>query len=264
MNDGSDAAPKTLLEALLAWANPALIDEVKRHERRRTTYSMKRYHRPALLPDAQHLDPEELRWSSGGDTRLLDAAWEALERDFSARIIRAEIYLQGVQVAPELETVHRPIPGVWASDCHFNFEDSTIGVQRCRYTAVRASRTPPAEVAVSRNGPAPSTITSENVRRLTDDEVFTLLEDYARRVVEEPYALLLPSRISFMPMIARKMRFRAEAGELRDTLADEARDLELWIAERAPSHQSPAADSIENAMRVEYRTLKAQSKGMKP
>lgn len=264
MEKAPDGLPVPLFDALLAWSDLALVEEVKSEERRHTPYEMARFSKPSLLPHKEHLDPKKRGWADDRDYTMLYAAWDGLERDFKRRILSGEIHILGVQTAPECETTHRVVPSVWAADFRFDFQNDFIIVRKNRYTAVRATRIRPVE-AKSWQGPAPEEpITAESVRRLTDAEVFTLLEDYARRVIEEPYALMLPSRISFMPMIARKMRHRAGVGELQGKLAHEARDLATWIAERVPSHQSPDVHSIENAMRDEYRVLKAQSNAMKP
>jgi hypothetical protein len=65
------------------------------------------------------------------------------------------------------------------------------------------------------------------------------------------------TKVSFMPIILRKMRARAEAGAMFDTLSAEAAELERWIQDKAPSHQTPTAGAIENALRIEYKRLKA-------
>ncbi len=89
-----------------------------------------------------------------------------------------------------------------------------------------------------------------------------MLEDHARRVVEGPDAkLIAPGKISLMPIIKRKMLYRAEQGETRETLAAECRELADWIATKVPSHQVPAADTIENVLRNDYRPLKPRSNG---
>ncbi len=70
-------------------------------------------------------------------------------------------------------------------------------------------------------------------------------------------------KASMMPIIRRKMQHRASTGELLETLADEGAELCRWIEAKVPSHQVPTPGAIENALRREYRDLKAQSKPMK-
>jgi len=97
------------------------------------------------------------------------------------------------------------------------------------------------------------------VRELSDEDVLFLLEEHARRVTEsKSYPVLDPgiTKVTFMPLILRKMQARAAAGELLSTLAAEAAMLENWIQEKAPSYQTPTAGTIENSLRQEYRRLK--------
>ena len=108
---------------------------------------------------------------------------------------------------------------------------------------------------------APAALRPEDLPNLSDEMVLALLEEHARRVVESPDAELFPpGKISFMPLILRKMEARAAAGELLPELAGEAAWLAAWIKGKAPSHQTPTASTIENSLRSRYRPLKPRSK----
>lgn len=100
---------------------------------------------------------------------------------------------------------------------------------------------------------------------LDDETVLALLEENARRVAAKPDTQLFPpGKISLMPLIRRRMEFRAGAGELLPSLAGEAAALKAWIASKVPSHQVPSAKAIENGLRSDYAALRARSKPMIP
>ena len=195
----------------------------------------------------------------------MNHAWDALLEDFRRRIQLGQIYLSGVPTRPKREGSVRPIPSPWAPDFEFDlFKDAvTIGV-RFRYVAVTASQTAPPEAPrePGTGGSSGLTVTADNVPELGDETILALLEEHAKRVVEKGARLIAPGKISLMPMIERKMRYRAQTGELSETLAEEAKTLATWVATKVPSHQVPTAAAIKNALRTVYRGLKAQSNGI--
>ena len=257
----------SLFEALVRWTDDGLVAKVRGCEARHTLYEMTSVtHRPCLSSDEELRVPSSTSWMGGpADYALLIDSHQLLERDFRQRMVQGECYLQGVQTKPNLLMAPEGIPGVWAAECNFDFKENTLTVAKRRFVAVKASRRPPAEMhlenAAGGIGPRP-TITADNVGTLSDEEVLILLEDHARRVVEGPGARLIPAgKISLMPIIKRKMLQRHKAGVLEDKLVAEARILAGWIAAKAPSHQVPTADSIENSLRNDYKALVAESKG---
>jgi hypothetical protein len=66
-----------------------------------------------------------------------------------------------------------------------------------------------------------------------------------------------PGRKSVMGRVEAEMRARADRGELRPRLSEEARFLEHWAKSQFPDHQHPPkASSIQNALRNIYNELK--------
>ena len=266
MADLAETQVLSLKEALQRWSDPTLVEAVLVEESRLAPSEMAEFPRGWLSPLSdlgRRPDPDWVlaRPNYGG----LIAAWRALEHDMCRRMAAAEFYLSGIQTKPLMTTEQRPIPGVWAAECEFDFMKDTITVGELRFVAVQASRMPPTRGPGVTNASGPAVIrpdiTAESVRELADEEVFKLLEDYARRVVEDRSSKLsMPVKVSFMPIIRRKLRHRFETDAARETLGAEAHALAEWIKTKVPSHQTPTAASIENELRVDYRDLKAQSK----
>jgi hypothetical protein len=263
MTGPDPAARLRVADALRLWCDPGLVRAVVAAESKYTEVTIHKLGHPNLGGARPARDRGALVDSSTLQ-RNHDAymfAWNALAADFRRRLVGGELFLLGVQVHPERETAHRPVPGVWAAEYEIDYETDELRVAGRRYVAVVCTRAPPADPEAPRTDPgrAPSPITSEGVGDLSDEEVALLLEEHARRVVEDPEIKVLDPGITkktFMPIILRRMRWRAEAGQMCDTLAREAAELERWIQEKAPSHQTPTAGTIENALRNEYRRLK--------
>ena len=255
-----------LSEAVLTWCAPQLVEEIRKHERRCSRHDLISWRWPRLVPDAELRQPTGDDWMAGGSSSApaLRDAWANLENE-CRRLMRAgEIYLSGVPVKPELTTETQLIPAAWASELKFDLIADAILLPGRKFANVLASKQPPVVIAggLARPSGRLPLITPENLRELSDEEVFLIVEDHARRVVESPSANLSPGKLSFMPIIIRKLRFRADHGELLETLAAEARALEAWIKGKVPSHQTPTVGTIENFIRIEYASKKAQSKAM--
>lgn len=266
--------PLPLRAALELWCDPTLVEGVRARERELTEHEMSLVtERPRLVTTAELTQPAADQWMKAPpDCSRLMAAWRALEADLRDRLIREHFFLRGVMTRPTLATEAVPIPPAWAADAEFDFVSNSVSVNDTRFSGVMASRAAPeaslrapvgsggASLDPPARPDAPAPITMETVRSLTDDEVLTLLEDHARRVVENPDYPALDSgitKVSFMPLILRMMRARAASGELMPTLAGEAAALEKWIQQKAPSHQCPTAGAIENSLRDHYWQLKA-------
>ena len=105
-----------LLDAMIAWCDPVLVGAVKGRERRCTFESLRGFSRPALLPKVVHASSINYHSDVADELQPLAEAWFALERDFCDRVIRGEISIQGVQIAPELETEHPGREIAWEID----------------------------------------------------------------------------------------------------------------------------------------------------
>lgn len=147
----SDSAERqTLLGALLTWCDASLVQDLRDRERRHTEYDLSALSRGYISRAEELRRPFEREWMLGApDLTLVLEAWQRLERDFGRRMEAEEFYLSGVQTSPDLTTTPRPIPGVWASDCQFNFQKGTVTVANRRFVAVSASRVEAAEPATS-------------------------------------------------------------------------------------------------------------------
>lgn len=274
-NNGRDAMeeceqPKRLKlrEAVIEWCDPDILAAIRGEEGWGTLDSLARLQWPCLSgPDFPRHPKEGIDQI---DYPRLDALWKFVTTDFVRRMEDGDFYLSGVQQAPELTTAERPIPGVWASACKFDFRSSVVTVNGMRFGSVTASRIAPAPMPSSGTqdsaaaGSRP-TITAETAVSLSDEEVFALLEDYARRVVEEEGSSLgMPVKVSFMPIIRRRMEHRIRTGEACSTLAAEAEELAAWIKIKVSGHQTPKPGSIENELREDYWRLKPSSTAMIP
>ncbi len=269
MSDVEQPKRLRLREALIEWCDPELVAAVLRTER--------------LIPAAQgkmggriHLcPPGEIRKPLGADDKIdwVDErqyydAWHALEADFVRRVEEGELHLTGVELAPELTTEPRAIPGVWASSCQFFFGSSRLHVRRPKvylhFGAVTVSRQPPDGGAALVQAPSqrlPARIMPENVATLSDDLILRLLEEHADRVLRSPDAQLIePGRISLLPIIKRKLLMRAEQGETRETWKAEAQWLASWIESKVRSHHVPVASTIERSLRGYYSPPNRRSK----
>lgn len=134
----------SMLDALVQWSDPDLVETVRACERRHTLHEMSSFTGPRLVPDSELRKQFEKEWMLGGpDYTLIAGAWRRLYADFVQRLTREEFHLSGVQTRPVLTTVRRPIPGVWAAECEFDFTQSVVTILEVRFTAVTASRTAP-------------------------------------------------------------------------------------------------------------------------
>ena len=67
-----------------------------------------------------------------------------------------------------------------------------------------------------------------------------------------------PGRPSIMSAIVQELEAIAREGKLRQTLAQQARDLESWARATFSGKQTPKALAIENGVRIAYRVLKKE------
>ena len=72
--------------------------------------------------------------------------------------------------------------------------------------------------------PAMTRLDKTMIAAMDDEAILELLEEHAKRVIAGPGAkLIAPGRVSFLPIIKRKMMHCAEHGELLPAKTDEAR-----------------------------------------
>ena len=270
MDDVETPETLPLSDAILRWTDTALVEAVRAAERRYIPHQLNEFYRRAggfrfrILVDSEVSEPGDQGWMGRPSYEWLIAAWNDLERGFRKRLITS-IYLAGVQIkrVPQLEK--RAIPQAWASAGEIDNSRGTVSMGDIKFAAVTATRNVlkvtevDVSAAVASNIMPP--ITEANVRALSDEEVLRLLEDHGRRVVEKDAGpLIQPSRVSFGPILLRRMRWRAESGELCGTLAAECAQLTEWLKTKISHHQIPTAKAAEEPLREAYRLLKAGSR----
>ncbi|BDG74055.1 hypothetical protein [Roseomonas fluvialis] len=255
----------SLLEAMTQWCEPRLVNRVREEERKFIAIELHRYFMPKLTHETEWSQPTSRSWMAETNYVFLTAAWNELTIDFRRRIERGEMYLRGVLSGDDPAAAIEAIPGFWAAELMFDLRANAVRRDSRTYLAVRVSKQAPAEPPVAKNEVPPAAaeprgpVTPLTAATLTDEEVFVLLDEYARRVVaEEGSPLRLPVKVSFIPILRRKMRQRFATGEHALTLGAEAAALEEWIKTKVDGHQTPSAGHIENELREEHRRLKAQ------
>ncbi|MGG5819124.1 hypothetical protein [Falsiroseomonas sp. HW251] len=158
MSDGDGSCAITLLDALVDWSDPDLVEAVRRCERTHTADEMSCFTGPRLVPNSELRRPLEKEWMLGGsDYTLIVGAWRRLYADFVHRLTRGQFYLSGVQTRPVLTTTPTHIPGAWAAECEFDFVRNVATVGDVRFAAVTASRSALSNSgAGERNDPRPA------------------------------------------------------------------------------------------------------------
>ncbi|WPB83746.1 hypothetical protein [Sediminicoccus rosea] len=280
-----------LRDAVLKWCSQPLVSDVQVAECR-LTYAEHNHLGLILLSEREALrQPDRFDHASSGDYNALRTAWDCVLQDLRRRIESNALFVDGVRLAPERGTLPEEISNHWAADMSFDVMRNTISLGRDRFGAIRVSTTriplrsdragmeisagahpdsePSTEAAASSAYPGrPFKLTKaglydlapEDVVRLSDDTLLALLEEHARRVIGTPDAKLIsPGKVSFLPIILRKMIHRAERGELLPRLADEGEYLAQWIASKVEHHHLPAAGTITRTLGRNYAVLKARS-----
>ncbi len=243
-----------LHEAVAAFCDPARVAMVIAIEERLSDAQMESFHKVRLRPRPPDPQPEPVRRPnlSDPDYIAMNYHWKILLDEFRSLIADGKIAISGVKL--EDATGERVvIPPAIVLEYVLDFRHDSFGGHIQPYRLVRASRAPPQGLAT----PRPAPIGAESVRDLTDEEILVLLEEYARRVVEEEGSKLqMPAKVSFIPIIRRKMAYRSRTGEMQSTLAAEAAALADWIKTKVNGHQTPKPATIENELREDYRRLK--------
>ena len=261
-----------LLDALLRWTDPALIEAIRQQERRLDPSMLRMFY--AANPLWCRLIPIEEAGQTPAMDRTAEAsgvfvpsirtansppltdAWRTAIRSFCAWLPR-HAAITGVQTRPEPSPDRKPIPGAWASDAQIDFHVSALTIGDARYSAVEiAERSDDVRAQASISELTHRVrITPENVSELRAEELLLAVEEVHQRVARD--ALKMPSgKISVMPLVHLRMRERAREGKLHDTQAAECEELAAWAKSVAPSHQIPTPRSIGNELGKEYRRLR--------
>ena len=264
MNEPTDTL-LLLSDALMDWSAPELVEEIRKQERLCTPRQLEFQGLPRLVTD------DELRHPTGdGNMEPRNpavaewrAAWESLEWEFRNRIRAGDLHLSGVLVKPELTATPRPISSAWAFEFEFDLFADAVTIAHRRFADVRVSKLNLVVAVVSPARPAGRLppITPENLRDLTDDEVLLLLSDHAERVVRsKDGALIHPGKVTLLPIVRSKMRYRSDMGELLGTLTAECLFLSKWIADKAAHNFStPKPKTIGKVLGKEYALLNPRS-----
>ncbi len=220
-----------------------------------------------VLPQAEVFNDELEVLRSHELKSALQAANKRLEADFRAMVERGHLTMSGVQTSPEREATRGPIPSEWILDYRIDTAQNVVEVESFRWVSVKASRVQSTEPSTAHTATRTPDVTSilqkDGVRNMSDEDILTVLEEHARRVVDDQTPLSPSAGVSLMPLIKRKLQHRAENGEMLPSIIGESEALERWIKDKAPSFHTPSAKPIENSIRSDYNRLKAQSKGIK-
>ena len=262
----------SLMRALERWCDPAFLEAVRVAERAHTARELLGFRRdprdfpePRLTAPGEWRQPSRQDWMAGRSTNFthLTVAWDALSRDFRTQIETGALHLEGVEITDTHDAEPQALPGAFASVYKFDFDRNALSLDKKRYVAITVSRTPSVWAGIEnlskRSG---RELTPDVLPTLTDDQILLLLEEHAKRVVESKAPNMFPpGKISLMPIIQRKMKWRAEQGLLLCSIAAEATMLAEWIKEALPSHQTPSAATIKKVMGRCYAALKGRSTG---
>ena len=132
-----------LLNALVQWCNPALVDAVRIAERGYTMHDLVTYPQPKLTP------PDEWRQPSGQDWMVqtiftgLNWAWRALHADFRQQVEDCALFMEGVEVTDTYDQESQILSGTFAAEYVFDFELNTVRLGKKRYVAITVSRKAP-------------------------------------------------------------------------------------------------------------------------
>jgi hypothetical protein len=249
-----------LLEALVQWSDPGLVEAVHRAESEHTAYELIYWKLPKLSEQSQWRQPKPGQVGDPAHVQLR-LAWDALDRDFRMRIETGAMFLEGVEVTDDHDAQPQALRGAFAAEFKFDFALNTLSLGKRRFSAITVSRTPGPSASTKSPLPPAEWTRPLKVDDLTDDEILDLLEENARRVLADPTVKLFPpGKLTVMPLIRGKMRHRAGQAELLSTLAAEADWLHKWASSRVELHFVPAVPTIKKVLNKEYEVLKARSK----
>jgi len=262
--------PLLLFEALKTHCSPSLMADLRREELQLTRYQHQQRGQPLLSDVSELRQPNDGDWMDGQrDFSDFYNAWDRVLENFQGIIEQGAVELDGVQILPVATTDRVDLPGAWAAMMRFDLRANTIGTHHAKYASIRVHRPRPAKADVppgvcsarmSTDASGKVWLKPTDVGSLSDDTILSLLEEHARRVVGTPDAKLIsPGKVSFLPIILRKMTHRAELGELLPRLVDEGEYLAQWIASKIDHHHLPSAGTITKTLGKNYAVLKARS-----
>lgn len=147
----------SIRDALLAWAEPTLLERVRRLERLVADVNGRQLRFPRLFGRSL---PASFDWSTTPPAEAMQPeaslakAWTDLLADMRRRFEAGEWEVKGVQTFPLREAARAPIPGFWAAEFHFDVEANTIRVVQFNrtvqtYTAVEVRKVAGCPVSVS-------------------------------------------------------------------------------------------------------------------
>lgn len=253
-------------QALRQFCDPELVAAVRSAEGNYSEITLRVFGHPNLGGARAPRPGDNLTGSSTSQRHHAEYmfAWNAMMADFRNKLVQEDLFLLGVSVLPTRDTTFSLIPGVWAADYEIDFETEVVSVGANRYLAVRCTPVRPMLAVNSpSNAPAESPRrTAAGIGELTDEEILELLEEHARRVIAGPDSkLIAPGKISMMPLIAGKLRHRAERGELLATQAAEMLWLYNWVKSKVDLHYVPKPGAIKRVLGKQYEALKVRSNG---
>lgn len=102
---------------------------------------------------------------------------------------------------------------------------------------------------------AETLIDRDFIERFHDKELWKLPDFWFDDLPTGPS---FPGRPSVMCAIVQELKARAKRDELAETLAAEARVLSAWASKTFPGQQTPTSRTVENGVRMVFKTLKAE------
>lgn len=130
-----------LWEAATRWCNPIILCDIRRYEGHFSQDDLRSFDHPSLGAAGDG------RATLRGDAYLkarekLEHLWQDLARDHKNRIECGEMYVQGVQMRPNLRETHEAIPSTWAADFRLKYDTGELTVAGRRYISVLCSLDP--------------------------------------------------------------------------------------------------------------------------
>jgi hypothetical protein len=258
-------------DALVRWCDPRRISRWQDAVRALKDFRFERRLQieipdPATLTNAHTL---QSLWQTNERALVGECAraQDALENDLRWQFASRKLFAQGFLASGGLSQDRTLLPTTHAADFVFDPFRSIVVHGADRYLSVSVSCQPlaserrlptegPAATAPGLSGP----LTIEGICELSDEVLLKILEAYLDRVVASPDAKLKePGKFSLMPFIARKMRDRAQKGELLPAITTESAWLGQWIAAKIEGHPTPGAKNIGKVLGREYALLKTRS-----
>lgn len=273
MPNQSPTAPLPLADALIEWSDPKLLAEVREEEQRlKSKGALKScpYTTDSILAGRTNPSRANFNINSIRDLVDLEAAWERLFAAFRRMIELQMVTVTGVRTNQQA-VAREPIPPTLASQLQVDPASGSVslGMGGPLWTAVQITFRPPdqqpsqpGDHQTVTNG-RPRGLTKADIDTLTPEDVIALLIRHATDVASDTGINLVPPGVaSLVGLVAQKMRLRAEAGEMRQVLAEEAKWLSAYaarVAKAAETYVLLKPKAIENKLGPLHRNLKTKS-----